>query len=102
MGKASRRKAIAKEAYEVLIQHFINVADIMTRSLPEQELEAFREEERNDPTYLETDAVIWNYAEKRFVPNTMHLKNEAKRFAAMDPVYSGKLKLCFKWLEVDR
>ena len=102
MGKASRRKAIANEAYEVLIQHFTKVADIMTKSLPEHELETCREEERNDPTYLETDAVIWNYAKNRFVPNTIHLKNEAKRFAATDPVYSGKLKVCFKWLEVDR
>ena len=83
MGKTSRRKAIAKEAYEELMRHFINVADIMTKILPEYELEELREEERNDPTYLETDAVIWNYAEQRFVPNTMHLKNEARRFAAM-------------------
>ena len=79
------------------MERFTKVADAMTAGLPEHELEALREEERNDPTYLETDAMIWSYARRRFIPNTMHLKNEARRFAATDPQYEGKLKLNFRW-----
>lgn len=81
MEETAEYKALCERIYKVIYGHIIKLANAFNTKLPEEEKEAIRQEECNDPTYLDTDAVIWSYEQSKFVPNIQHLKREAKRNA---------------------
>jgi hypothetical protein len=76
----NQHQLIYQKAYEAIFKVANKVA--LTLNLKsESEKETIREEERQDPTYRETDLVIWSYNESQFVPNLEHIEQEAKRKA---------------------
>jgi hypothetical protein len=81
MEETAEYQALCEHIFKIILKHVQKTADNFNAKLPETEKEAIREEERNDPTYLETDSVIWCYEQGMFVPNIEHLKREAKRNA---------------------